>query len=84
MPKLIERLSSAREKFGSLSGFTHPEALRLFKLTLQLREMPEGECQVVRYIGQEEYERFLMAGCWPYEHGALIMKRGKSWKEMGL
>lgn len=80
--KLTERLSSARTKYGSTSGFKHPEALRLYQITIQLREMPDGECQVVRLVGKEEYER--CQGKWPYEHGALVIARGKNWKELGL
>jgi len=78
-------LSSARERYWKLSGFSHPEAIRLYKLTIQLREMPGGECQVIRFIDKEEHERVIMAPIhWPYEHGALVLARAKSWKELGL
>jgi hypothetical protein len=77
--KLTERLSSAREKFAR---FEHPEARALYKRTLHLREMPDGRCQVIRFISREDYERPDYRAA--YEAGALVVATAASWKELGL
>lgn len=75
--RLSERLSSAREKYAK---FANETARTLYKRTIQIRELPDGRCQVIRFIDKEEWERPGIK----YEAGALIIAEGKSWKELGL
>lgn len=75
---LRDHLSSAREKYAKFTG----PARELYKKSIYLREMPDGECQVIRFIGKDEWERPDVRA--NYESGALILARGKSWKELGV
>lgn len=78
--RLSERLSSAREKFGNI--FVHEGARALYKRTLQLREMPDGRCQIIRFVSKEEWEKPEVR-C-KYEAGALVLADARNWKELGL
>lgn len=78
--KLSERLSSAREKFGAI--FIYDKARELYRRTLHLREMPDGRCQVIRYVSKEEWEKPEVRV--KYEAGALVLADAKNWKELGI
>lgn len=74
--KLTDHLPALREKFARFSDDTRI----LYKRTLHLREMPDGRCQVIRYISKEDYERPDYKE--KYQNGALVIAEGKTWKEL--
>lgn len=49
---------------------------------LHLREMPDGRCQVIRFVSKEDWERPDIQA--KYEAGVYVVAAGNNWKELGL
>ena len=71
---LREMLPRARRMFSKL--FSDPR-------DIQLRELPDGTCEVVCYPDEREYKRLVVKGFVRGTDGAVVVASASSWISLG-